>query len=110
MSLAGVITNLILAYIFVLLLHIADGMNIELFFSAAAVNVVLAVFNLIPIPPLDGSHVFKYVLPRDIRPRYEALGFQGMFLVLIFLLIGRPYLQWVYVQVLWLLAILGGHG
>ena len=41
-------------------------------------NLVLAFFNLIPIPPLDGSHVFKHLLPPDMGLRYRrlyALGF-----------------------------------
>ena len=48
----------------------------------ALMNVLLALFNLIPIPPLDGHHVAKYLLPRALRGPYESIGFFGVFLVL----------------------------
>jgi len=120
-SLAGVLTNLILAFMFILLLHLTDfkyfggkfygtQMNVVLFLSAAAINLFLAVFNLIPIPPLDGSHVFKYLLPQQARAKYAALGFQGMFLIFIFLMVARPLLHTLMAGALTLFMILGGHG
>ncbi len=52
------------------------------------INVVLAVFNLIPVPPLDGSHVFYYLLPPRLGAAYRDLGRYGMIplLIVIFLL------------------------
>ena len=50
------------------------------------INLGLAVFNLIPIPPLDGSHVFKYLLPPAWALGYQRLGARG--LLILFLLIG----------------------
>lgn len=44
-------------------------------------NVLLAVFNLIPIPPLDGSHVMKYLLPPAWAIRYQQAGRFGLLLV-----------------------------
>jgi len=38
---------------------------------------LVAHFNLIPIPPLDGSHFFKYILPQELRRSYENLGRTG---------------------------------
>lgn len=109
-SLAGVAVNLLLAYIFILLLHLASGMNVKLFIAGAAINIVLAVFNLIPIPPLDGSHVFKYLLPKEIRPKYEMLGFYGMFLIFIFLVMTGELLGTIVTGAIRVLAFLGGHG
>ncbi len=50
--------------------------------GAVVTNIGLMIFNLIPIPPLDGSHVLKHFLPRDIRVQYEQIGFYGTFVLL----------------------------
>jgi Zn-dependent protease len=48
------------------------------------INIVLAVFNLIPVPPLDGSHVLRHFLPDSVRMVYDRLGFFAL-LVLVYL-------------------------
>ena len=59
----------------------------EVLFSLGLANVVLAVFNLIPIPPLDGSSVFERILPERLLARYLRIRqfsfflFIGLFLV-----------------------------
>lgn len=45
------------------------------------INLVLAVFNLIPIPPLDGSHLVANLLPDHLADQYRSLGFMGMFIL-----------------------------
>jgi Zn-dependent protease len=61
-------------------------------YAGVLFNLLLAFFNLLPIPPLDGSHVFKYLLPPAWALRYERIGFLGI-VILVFAL---PYLRPIY--------------
>ncbi len=56
-------------------------------------NLVLVFFNLLPIPPLDGSHVVKHLLPPAWALRYQALGRFGFLLLFLLLSFGQRYLQ-----------------
>jgi Zn-dependent protease len=49
------------------------------------INIALAVFNMIPIPPLDGSHVVANALPDDIADKYRSMGVYGIILLLLLL-------------------------
>ena len=82
-ALAGPVSNILLSYVAMLfLVHLAPVVNnlyFTLFFQLfLSINIGLAVFNLIPIPPLDGSKIFLTLLPQRIYyeiMRYERLGF-----------------------------------
>ncbi len=90
-SVAGVVVNFIIAAVFGFGLHLwqPGQMGFTLFALVAVANLVLAFFNLIPIPPLDGSHVMRFIIARfspQAAARYERLGMFG--LILVFLLFG----------------------
>lgn len=66
-------------------------------------NVSLAVFNLLPIPPLDGIHILESLLPDSYAPTFEAVNQYGMILLFIVLLTGflnpifavvLPFAEW----------------
>lgn len=91
---AGPLTNLLLAFIFALLIRMSGALGLSPAFIDIAnfivlMNIVLALFNAIPLPPLDGSKVLMAILPYNLAQKYQAfgyaiarLGFVGMFLVL----------------------------
>jgi len=55
-----------------------------LIYELMVINIVLGVFNLIPVPPLDGSHVLRHFLPEAIRRAYDTIGWVSL-LVLIYM-------------------------
>ena len=83
---AGPMVNIILALIFGMIVRFGlFGPNfIQFAIMVVVINVSLAVFNLIPIPPLDGHHILAALLPGKLRRVYESLyqySFLLMFLV-----------------------------
>ena len=90
---AGPLSNIILAVIFGELVRFAGVLHLSQSFIAFSVtivvtNIVLAIFNLIPIPPLDGSKILFAILPQrfmNIRFNLERYGFIIVLLFLVFL-------------------------
>ncbi|HZI30477.1 MAG TPA: site-2 protease family protein [Gemmatimonadaceae bacterium] len=95
-SLAGVATNLVLFPLFALIIvglgllgrAIPSAVNTlallqGMMWWGVLFNLLLAVFNLIPIPPLDGSHVMKWLLPPTWSLRYQQLGKYGIIVLLL---------------------------
>ncbi len=55
---------------------------IRMFAAGMTLNIFLAVFNLIPVPPLDGSHVLSALLPAHVGDQYRQIGFVGILIVI----------------------------
>jgi len=79
---AGPVSNLLLALLFTALLFVAvrvlpgplrEQPLVQLLSLGVQLNVLLAVFNLVPLPPLDGSHVVEWALPTGMGHRYMAM-------------------------------------
>ena len=91
-SAAGVIANFLLAVIsisIICLLFILDGheLLIDFFVMLSTVNIGLGIFNLIPIPPLDGSKILAEFMPLKAKIRYlqfERFGWIVLFLLIYF--------------------------
>lgn len=79
---AGIVTNIVMAIILAIPIRIAlhNGVLIEnspvLSFLNIIVelNIILATFNILPIPPLDGSHLVEYFLSEDSKRYYQYIG------------------------------------
>jgi len=88
-ALAGPFANLILATAFGLFIRLMPMTNLSIFLSVIVyANVLLAVFNLVPIPPLDGSKVLYAVLPASQYRVIQFLEQNGFVILLIFVFFG----------------------
>lgn len=100
-SIAGIIVNLLLAIVFGLLIRFAPYLVgpafIGSFYKIASIivilNLVLALFNLIPIPPLDGSKILFSYLPIKYRYIESFLEKWGMFVLLFFIIFLWSYVS-----------------
>jgi Zn-dependent protease len=105
-SLAGVFVNFLLALasvlVFVLVgllgraapaLDTTLGIVQAMMFISLRLNLLLIAFNLIPIPPLDGSHVMKYLMPLSWAIRYQQLGRYGIVVLILLLSFGNGFLN-----------------
>ncbi|MDD2443885.1 MAG: site-2 protease family protein [Desulfotomaculaceae bacterium] len=90
-ALAGPATNMIMAFLSALLLGTFGSLGlpyfVEVMYYMILINVVLAVFNLIPIPPLDGSKILAGILPGQQKWLYQ-LETYGFIILIILILTG----------------------
>jgi Zn-dependent protease len=106
-SAAGVVTNLglslVCALLFVLLGFVAalvpDLVPVmdtaqRMMMWGVWLNLILCCFNLIPIPPLDGSHLFYHLLPPGLGARYRSMQRFGMIPLLAIMLLAPSVFNW----------------
>lgn len=97
-SLAGPLSNLLLAVLFTLILKVlvitgvivpvisssAGGILLNMLILTIQFNIVFAVFNMIPLPPFDGSKVLRYFLPYNLKQKFDMLQAYSFYIILIF--------------------------
>jgi Zn-dependent protease len=101
-SLAGVFTNLLVGIGCAVLIALTGllgravtplvetlGILQAMFMIGILLNAGLIAFNLLPIPPLDGSHVMKYLLPRPLAIQYVRFGRYGLLVLILLLAVWR---------------------
>ncbi|MCX5810317.1 MAG: site-2 protease family protein [Proteobacteria bacterium] len=91
-SAAGIVANIILAFFSFLLLRLLTpspfGILSTILYYFAQINIMLAAFNLIPIPPLDGSKILMGFLSRRAQYTLERIEPYGMFIIIALLYLG----------------------
>jgi len=90
-AVAGPLGNLITAIFFGLILRFFPIQNVILATLLAIIvqiNLVLMIFNLVPIPPLDGSKVIQPFLPYSWQVKFAEMEKYGMFVILLFVMFG----------------------
>lgn len=91
-ALAGPVSNFIMALLWSFAIMIALSLEsqslIEMAKFGVVINLVLGVFNLLPLPPLDGSRVVSALLPNNLAYYYHKLEAYGLYIVLALLFFG----------------------
>jgi Zn-dependent protease len=114
-AIAGPAANLIIALFFGLLLRFfpfSGNSNLQLFYSfftyIVQINLLLAAFNLIPIPPLDGSHILFSFLPYSMENFKNFLSRWGMIILMILIFFIPQFFGALSQMVYWIFRIITG--
>lgn len=110
-SLAGPAANFVTALVTLFAMAIMSEMGFPMtegvymvFTSIMIININFGIFNLLPIPPLDGSHVLRQLLPDDLAEKYDELQQYNMIILIIILM--TPVVSWILIpaqqMILWL--------
>ena len=109
---AGVLSNIFLAVLFGLIMRFSLGLNLPTGFfvivsSIVITNLALALFNLMPLPPLDGSRILFTLLPKSLFSVVYFLEQYAFIFLLIFIFYFSVYLQPI---LFFLYNLITGHG
>jgi len=115
-SLAGPASNIVLAVIFALVLKfLALGSDLTstnglviLTKALLQINIVLAVFNLLPLPPLDGSKLLLAIMPARYLGWYENLEKYSLYILIAFILFGSMILRFLVALLAKIISLLVG--
>ena len=107
-AVAGPAINFLIALIFGLIIRfISLPQSLLIFFSIITVyNFVWGIFNLVPVPPLDGSHILFSFLPERFSNVKNFLQQYGLFILIFFIFFG---LNWIYLGAMFLYALVTGQ-
>ena len=93
-AVAGPLTNFIIAFvafgIYVVVGAPHEGLIANIFITAVAVNLGFFVFNILPIPPLDGSRVLYALAPEFVRRGMEVIERYGLIFIFLIVLVASP--------------------
>lgn len=92
-SLWGPLSNLLMAFVLGMIVRFVplpiSGVYVQLIETCVLINLMLAFFNLIPVPPLDGSKIFSSLLPYETARKYDyTMGRYGLIILLAILFTG----------------------
>lgn len=90
---AGPLTNFVIAFVCFGIASATPPPFQDIFYLATMVNLGFFIFNMIPIPPLDGSRVLYYLAPESIRRVMAAMEVYGIIVIFAVVLLFSPYLM-----------------
>jgi Zn-dependent protease len=111
-SAAGIITNMLLAFMALFLTRLLSlppsSMPAELLYYLAQINIMLAAFNLIPLPPLDGSKILMGFASPSVQNFFFRMERYGLFIIIALLYLGAlnpviRFFQWMILSLIKLL-------